>query len=346
MVMSCNPDSGHKIKELIEWYLDPDGYPDPEKDGKLRYFIKVDGDFVWGNTKEELIESYGEDCDPTSFVFVSGTIYDNPVMIKNNPSYLSFLKGLNPVDRAQLLDGNWNVEAEGANYFKRENLVRIANVPNDATWARGWDTASQSVTTNNKDPDFTACTMMGKCRDGYYYIVGQHHPDNRDKLLNQHGRFRERPAERDKLIAKQGHYDGNECVVVLPVDPAAAGKMAYEESAKRLLSQGLRVQKDPIPYNKNKLTKFTPFADAVEAGLVRIIESTFDKASLAAWYRELERFDGEKSGRSVDSKDDWSDCTASVFNYLCKARTHKIIPRNQIPSTSLSKELVENKLKY
>lgn len=346
MVMSCNPDSGHKIKELIQWYLDDEGYPDPAKDGVIRYFVKMDGDFVWGESEKELQEKFGDDCDPTSFVFVSGTIYDNPVMIKNNPSYLSFLKGLNPVDKAQLLDGNWNVEAGGANYFQRGNLVKLASVPTDMIWARGWDTASQAITTNNKDPDFSACMKMGKDRNGYYCMVGQHHASNKDKDLGQYGRFRERPAERDKIIALQGHYDGPECTIVLPVDPAAAGQMAYQESAKRLIQQGLSVKKDPIPYNKNKLTKFTPFADAVEAGLVRIVESTFDKTSLLALYKELENFDGEKSGRSVESKDDLSDSTATVFNYLTKARTVNIVTRNQAPSPTIAADFLNKQERH
>jgi predicted phage terminase large subunit-like protein len=343
MVMSCNPDPDHKIRELIDWYLDEEGYPIPERDGKIRYFIKIDGDFVWGDTSEELIEKFGEDQEPTSFTFVSGTIYDNPVMIKNNPSYLSFLKGLNPTDRAQLLDGNWDVKAEGANYFKRENLGKLDSVPlGRIKWARGWDTASQEITTNNKDPDFTAGTKMGKCKDGYYYIVGQHHPENKDKHLGQFGRFRERPQKRDKLIAKQGHMDGVECTIVLPVDPAAAGKVAYEEAAKRLIAEGLSVKKDPVPNNKNKLTKYTPFADAVEAGLVFIVESTFDRATLEAFYKEHENFDGERSGRSVESKDDWSDSTATVFNFLAQSRVRNLVVRNQQDDRTRAADMLEN----
>lgn len=342
MVMSCNPDPDHKIKELIQWYLDEEGYPDPEKDGVIRWFVREDGDFVWASTKEELIDRFGEDADPMSFCFVSGTIYDNPIMLKGNKSYLSFLKGLNPVDKAQLLYGNWNVRAEGANYFKRDNLIKVPSKPMRATWARGWDTASQEVTTNNKDPDFTAGVKLGKCQDGYYYLVGDHQEDNKDEALQQYGRFRKRPGERDKIIIKQGLHDGSDCVIVMPIDPGAAGKVAYEETAKRLLAAGLRVQKDPVPNNKDKLTRFAPFADAVEAGLVRVVESTFDKASLEILLKELERFDGERSGRSVNAKDDMVDALATCFNYLCQARIKRIVARNQIESPTIIADRVSH----
>lgn len=341
MKVSCNPDPTSWIRDFIEYsYLDDQGYPKPEMDGVVKYYVRSDGDLVWADSAEEL-ESQYKGLLATSFTFVSATIYDNPILLKNEPNYLARLLSLNPVDRAQLLDGNWFVEAEGANYFKRDNLLKVDKKPLDAIWARGWDTASQEVTTSNKDPDFTACVKMGKDRTGFYYLVGDHCPDNVDDRLQQFGRFRKRPKERDVIIAKQGFWDGVDCTIVLPVDPAAAGKMAYQESAKRLIAQGLSCKKDPIPNNKDKLTKFTPFADAVEAGLVYVVESTFDSASLKALYRELERFNGERSGRSVESKDDWGDAAATVFNFLASKRTHRIVVRNQRQQASLAAETLK-----
>lgn len=342
MVMSCNPDSEHKIKELIAWHLDEDGYPIPERDGVVRYFIRRDGDFIWGSTKEELLEIYGENCRPLSFTFVSATIYDNPPMLKSNPEYLSFLEGLDPVNKAQLLHGNWNVKAEGNNYFKRENLVEVNELPRDIIWARGWDLASQEVTAQNKDPDFSCGVKLGKSRDGFYYLVGDYCKGNYDDLLEEHGRFRKRPGERDRIIAEQGFYDGNDCVIVLPVDPGAAGKVAYQELAKRLMEQGLRVRQDPAPTNKDKLTKFTPFADAVEAGLVRVLKSSFDTKSYNSLCSELERFDGERSGRSVTAKDDRADGVASAYNYLSQTRNIKIVRRNQMREPTSAAERLSN----
>lgn len=79
MVMSCNPDPDHKLRKIIDWYLDEDGFPDPEKDGVQRYFITLDGEFQWGNTRQELADRFDipeEDWEGKilSFAFVSGTI--------------------------------------------------------------------------------------------------------------------------------------------------------------------------------------------------------------------------------------------------------------------------------
>ena len=58
MVISCNPDPDHQIKNMIQWYLDEDGYPIPEKDGVIRWFVTIDGEYFWGDTREELLKKY------------------------------------------------------------------------------------------------------------------------------------------------------------------------------------------------------------------------------------------------------------------------------------------------
>lgn len=261
-------------------------------------------------------------------------------MLENNPEYLAQLEGLPPVDKAQLLDGNWDAKAEGANYFRRANMIRADRKPLNAIWARGWDKASQEPTEQEKFPDFTASVKLGKDSQGLYYLVGDHTPENiEDELTNTYGRFRKRPGERDQIIASQGHHDGDDCVIVLPIDPGAAGKVEFAESAKKLLGEGLRCQSDPVPNNKNKLAKFAPFADAVEAGLVRVVESTFtNKESLNVIYDELEKFDGERSTRQ--KKDDLVDAISTAFNFLTQARSVKVVKRNQKRQDTLAKDVV------
>lgn len=111
MVMSCNPDPDHPLRTLINWYIDEDGYPIPERDGVVRYFYKIDGEAIWADSKEELAEKTGIhdkeqwEAKFLSFSFVSATIDDNPIMDEINPSYRAWLEGLNPTDKAQLLYG-------------------------------------------------------------------------------------------------------------------------------------------------------------------------------------------------------------------------------------------------
>lgn len=339
IAMTCNPNPDHKIKELISWYLDDEGYPIKERDGVVRYFIRRDGEFVWGETAEELEKVYGDKCLPLSFTFVSATIYDNPPVMKENPEYVSFLEGLPEVERARLLLGNWNVREEGNNYFRRENLVKVVELPDNLNYARGWDLASQEITAQNKGCDFSTGIKIGKSPDGFYYIIGDYCEENYDDLLETKGRFRKRPKERDDIIAKQGFYDGKDTTIVIPVDPAAAGKIAYQELSKRLIEQGLKVAPDPVPNNKSKLTKLTPLFNAIEAGLVRVFMPSFSKKEFNAFCKEMEGFDGERSTRT--KKDDMCDAAATAFNYLTQKRIVRLVKRNQLKQATRARDRLE-----
>lgn len=105
--ITCNPDNSHFFRKWVEPYLKEDGTPDRSKDGMVRYFTFQDGDFVWGSSKQELMEIYGIDEDEAlSFTFISANVFDNKIVQKINPKYVSWLKGLRGVERARLLDGN------------------------------------------------------------------------------------------------------------------------------------------------------------------------------------------------------------------------------------------------
>jgi predicted phage terminase large subunit-like protein len=333
LVMSGNPHPDHEIADMIKWYLDDEGYPHPEREGTTRYFITHAGEFVWSDNPEDLIENYKTEIytpKPLSFSFLSSTIYDNPICMDQNPGYVSFLEGLPAVEKARLLHGNWFARPEGANYFKRENLNKINAAPLDIQWCRPWDKASAIPTDVEKFPDRTACMKMGKNSNGEFFIGLFPHPDNRDDWeTERYGSFRAKPGKRDNIILKQAQFDGEETQIVLPQDPGAAGQSEYQESAKKLAQHGFIVKKDPSVPNKSKLTKFSPFAAAVENGLVYIIESSFpNRHTLEAFYKELEAFDGSPSTRK--RKDDWVDVVATGYNYLSKSI---VIPKFTLPQS-------------
>lgn len=131
--------------------------------------------------------------------------------------------------------------------------------------------------------------------DGIYYIIGDYIPENKQIDTDILGRVQMRAGERDVLIAKQSAHDSTDCTVVLPKDPSASGAFEFQQSSLALIEQGFTVKADPMPSNKSKLTKFSPFASACENGLVRLCKSTFNAATYEAFCKELEAFDGERS---------------------------------------------------
>lgn len=344
---SCNPDPDSWVYRWIEWYLDEDGYPREDRCGKVRYFIVIDDKPVFRDSIEELKQEYNDllyiknpntgemvYVPPKTFCFINGTIFDNPALIANNPKYLAELKSLPAIERARLLEGNWKIRAQGAKYFKREDLVKVYKMPLNVARVRAWDKASEEPNQVNKYPDFTAASpMMAKDTDGFYYIYGGFDPSIKDPKSNVIGKFRKRPGERDQLILKQAKKDGSDCTVIFSVDPGSAGKDAYFNAAKALIEAGFKVSSDKMPTNKSKIVKFTPFASAVENGLVRIIESSFpNKETLDEFYKELEAFDGERS--TGLKKDDWPDSISAAFNHLSKTVV--------IPPFSISKVMKNN----
>lgn len=331
-MISCNPDPDSWLYKWVEWYLDEEGFPIRERSGKKRYYITVDDTPVFADSPEELKRDYPDLCqvynpnedeyieiEPKSFTFISGTIFDNPILIKSNPKYLAELKSLPRVERARFLDGNWKARPEGSNYFQRDWLKKIDKVPSEAKTVRAWDKASTEPSEKNRSPDYTTSIKISKCKNGYYYIQGGWIPETKEEGSDIWGRFRKRPGERDTIITKQSKYDGDGVICVLPKDPGAAGQVEYEESAKRLVEEGIVVRADPMPSNNSKLTRFEPFSSAAQNGLVYIVENSFPNKATLEWYLgELEAFTGERS--TAQRKDDAPDATASGFNYLSKEK--------------------------
>lgn len=355
MFISCNPDPDSFIAKLIDWWLDEDGFPDKEKSGKTKFYGSINNEIFFTDTEEEMAELYPAVVwvwnplteervyvSPKTITFIGGTIFDNPALIAANPQYLAELNALPQIEKDRLLHGNWYARPEGSSHFQRKWLMSIDRVPKSVIWCRAWDKAATEPSEINQFPDYTASVKMGKCKDGFFYLVGDYHEDNYDKKdskqVKVEGRFRERSGQRDVKIKRQAAHDGVECVVVFSQDPGSAGVTEYTESAKKLILEGHRVKKDPAPTQNGKLTRYLPFSSAAENQMVYILKHTFSPATLDAYFKESEAFDGERS--SDHRKDDWPDATASAFNYLCSARNVNIVCRNQKRTSTLASDVL------
>lgn len=299
----------------------------------------LDGDFIFGDSEEYFQKEYpsavnvdnpltGETLyiPPKTFCFLAGTIFDNPALIKANPRYLSELQNLPEHQKLRELWGNWHARAVGAFYFDRNWIHNANRVPEGSIGVRGYDLAAKAVSETNKSPDATTSINYWKCPHGNYFITGNYHPDFKDTFAGNEigGRLRVQVGKRTTIMMDQAKLDGKDIIQIIPVDPGAAGIQAYQELAKQFAAIGARCKRDPIATNKSKLTKFLPFADAAENGLVYIVRNTFpNDETIDFIFKELEAFSEERS--TAHRKDDFPDCIASAHNAVCTMVSYKAV---------------------
>lgn len=326
MRCTMNPDQSHFVLEFIKRFLDEEGYPIRELSGRKAWFLIVKGSIFTAWNIEELQEKFPGKV-PKSYTYIPSTLDDNLILKELEPEYRDTLDSLPEVKRKQMLLGCWFVSDNQATYFDREWLHKADKVPAEAKVVRAWDKASEEPNPNLRYPDYTASVKMYKDKQGRYYLAGGN-------------RFRKKSGERDRLMLNQARADGDDCYVVLPIDPGSSGKDAFRTSTKEFMEEGFIVKKDPMPPNKPKLKKFETFAAAAQNGYVYLVESEWNPDDLKLYLDELESFDGERS--TSTKKDDWVDATASAFNTLAKER---VIPTFSLGSISSSNPTAWKKVK-
>lgn len=139
MRATCNPDADSFVRDLIDWWIDEDGYIIPERSGKLRYMTVFNDDVIWGDTKQEVLNNayHLRDIENPlelikSFTFIEGDISENKILLKSDPTYLANLYALSDEDQLRLLKRNWNVKLDNAciiNYIKFRDVFSNTFVP-------------------------------------------------------------------------------------------------------------------------------------------------------------------------------------------------------------------------
>lgn len=290
MRMTCNPaGKGHWLTNWLEWYLLPNGLPDPEKCGKTRWFTMQDNQMIWGDSKEELQEKI-PGCTPLSFTFINANVYDNPVLMKRQPEYVAWLEGQDRETKEALLYGNWYVTKSFEGYFKRKWTPKVPDAPFIARRYRGFDLAGSIQDEVNKDPDYTATVLMSKNKDNKYCVEHVH-------------RFRERFHEVEEYILNLSRSEPDDITYVIPVDSGSAGK-AYARSLQQKLAETGRHVILHQTGNKSKLIRFRPFASVCQSGAVSVVSAQWND-----WFfDELEQFVGDGK-----QHDDALDAAVSAF---------------------------------
>lgn len=127
---TLNPKRRHWTRKWLDWYIGPDGFIIPERNGVVRYYYlrgeNVE-DLVWGNSKEEVyrqckpqidaqMKSLGGDVKYEdfikSFVFYKGSLAENRALLDNNKGYVGSVAGVGERMSKALIEGNFNVDLD------------------------------------------------------------------------------------------------------------------------------------------------------------------------------------------------------------------------------------------
>lgn len=330
---TCNPEYDSFLRKWLQdaGYLDENnfGIPHEHMSGVTKYFIRQNNDMIWRDTKQELLEEFGQDCGPMSFCFISATCRDNPVLLERDPTYLSKLKNLPRIERMRLLEGAWLVREQAAGFFKREwvSIVNHHDLPNFNKIVRAYDLAGSVPSEAYPDPDWTAGVLMGVDYSGNSYVLDV-------------TRYRQRSAKVLENIIEQAKRDTEEWgdhLIVIPEDAGAAGKTAADNMVGSINAAGFLVKKNKMSNVKGrKLKAFQPFAITSENRMVYCLAGDWNDS----WFLELETFDpGTRGGH-----DDQVDATADAYNALIDSNNVVAIQMPTINAPTMISGL--NKISY
>lgn len=220
--------------------------------------------------------------------FLSAKLRDNPHL--DAKEYEKSLALLDPITRAQLLDGDWTARVAGS-FFKREWVDFVETAPRGLRPCRGWDLASTKKRPGT-DPDWTVgAKVQVRDSDGHFFVG----PVKRDRYT---------PNELDKVLVSTAEMDGVGCKVRIEQEPGSSGKIAIAHFVKLLVGFDVRGR----PATGAKLTRFSPFASQCEGGNVTFVSGPW----VADCVDELEGLQADGS----HAHDDYADGISLAFNEL------------------------------
>lgn len=288
---TTNPDPDSWVRRFIDWWIGEDGFPIKERGGKLRWFIRLNDQFIWANSKEEIHEQhgYGVEIQPKSVTFIPSKLQDNKILMQKDPGYLANLLAQNRVDRMRLLDGNWNVRAAAGMMFQRQWFPVVDVIPGGFTQViRFWDRAATKPSETNADPDWTRGLKLFKYPNGTW-LVGDLRSD------------RNTPGKIESLIKTTAQHDGMTTEIMSQQDPGSAGVAEAEYFVRMLAGYVVKT----VIFNKDKVTRAKPVSAQCEAGNIAVLRAPWNES----FFTELENFPDGKH-------DDIVDVLSGAFNAL------------------------------
>ncbi len=231
--------------------------------------------------------------DKKKRIFLSAGLKDNPHL--DVETYRESLAELDPVTRAQLENGDWEIRAKGDLFDKAWILsIDYQGIPEHVRWVRFWDLASidpryRKKNTNLKEPDSTIGFKLGFA-DGCYYIG--------DVI-----KAKKSPHDVEELIYNTAVADGYSCAIRMEEEGGASGIANTERYARQVLQGYNFVGVKPVI---SKIERARPVAAACQAGSVFLSNRC---RNITDFYAQLDAFPN-------GANDDIIDAFSGAFAYF------------------------------
>lgn len=157
-------------------------------------------------------------------VFIGAGLQDNPYL--DAEAYKESLEELDPIERERLLNGNWEIKANGdlldRHWFQ---VVPHHEIPPMASHVRFWDLAgtdpSKRRGKNKRDPDWSVGFKLAFYQ-GMYWI---------EDII----RVQKKPHELEELIKEAAAVDGYSCPIRMEQEPGSSGIITIDHYARNVL---------------------------------------------------------------------------------------------------------------
>lgn len=244
-----------------------------------------------GRGHEWVKQRFFVEGDKSGRIFIPAKLEDNPYL--DTKEYEQSLMELDPVTRAQLREGNWDVLPDG-NKFKRGWFKIVDDYPKDGRTVRYWDLAATEPKPG-KDPDWTAGAKVLE-KDGQYWILDV----RRDRLT---------PKGVEEFILQTAETDGREISIYMEREPGSSGVNTIDYYARKVL-KGFAFQGHNTTGSKE--VRANPVSAAAENGNVFLVRGDW----INAFLDEITSF-------PQGAHDDMVDAVSGAFGKLVEAKERK-----------------------
>lgn len=297
---TCNPWPDSWLSKLLSWWIDQEtGYAITERSGIVRWFVRQNDEVIWADSELELTRKYTE-LIPKSFTFIAASVYDNKILLSENPEYLGNLMALDYIEEERLLRGNWKIKPQAGNLYNKDWFEIVPVAPAGGILCAFWDFAATEKKQKGKsnDPDYTARVLI-RFVNGTYYVeqmtAFQDNPTNTDMkfyaVSSQDYQYAARTGARFLLRWEQ--------------EPASAGKRESARLMKELSTRLRAVDCMGVVSVGDKILRGKSFGAQAKGGNIKVVAGSWNDE----WLNHMHNMPDLPH-------DDIHDATTGAFNQL------------------------------